>query len=166
MAIVKAESTFGNFKWFAQCEVSEVIRDILANLGFLWVMQRSPSSNAEKALAGYEKRPAGFKRSEIDFSDEAAAMLKTELGKEVEIDENVKITPEVLNVIFHEIGKVAEPKYADEKKAIQRHIDAKDIVAWASDKVGFTGEGDLDVNNIEFLKAVKEFKLQLLKAQM
>lgn len=166
MAIVKAESTFGNFKWFAQCEVSEVIRDILANLGFLWVMQRSPSSNAEKALAGYEKRPAGFKRSEIDFSDEAAAMLKTELGKEVEIDENVKITPEVLNVIFHEIGKVAEPKYADEKKAITRHIEDKDIASWATDKVGYTGGGDLDTNNVEFLKAVKEFKNRLLKEQM
>ena len=86
MPIVNAKSTFGNFKWIAKCEVSEVVRDILADLGFLWVMQRTPSSNAEKALAGYEKRPAGFKRSEIDFSDENAKTLAGLLAEAVEIE--------------------------------------------------------------------------------
>jgi hypothetical protein len=166
MPIVKAESTFGNFKWFASCEITDVVRDVLADLGFLWVMQRSPSSNAEKALAGYEKRPAGFKRSEIEFSDESASRLATMLSDEVEIAENLKIMPNILKVIEHEIGKVAEPKYADEKKAVQRHIDAKDIVSWAADKVGFTGEGDLTVENVEFLKAVKALKQRLLQEQM
>jgi hypothetical protein len=166
MAIVKADSVFGNFHWFAQCEVSDVVRDILANLGFLWIMQRSPSSNAEKVLADYEKRPAGFKRSEIEYSDEKAAELKKLLGEPAEVADDVKITPEVLNVIFHEIGKVAEPKYSDEKKAVQRHIDAKDIVSWASEKVGFTGEGELDTNNIPFLQAVKALKQRLLQEQM
>jgi ABC-type branched-subunit amino acid transport system ATPase component len=166
MPIVNAESTFGNFKWFAKCEVSEAVRDILANLGFLWVMQRSPSSNAEKSLAGYEKRPTGFKRSEIAFSDENAVQLGKLLGASVEIAEDVSITPEILRVVFHEIGAGVEPKYADEKKAILRHIEAKDIVSWASDKVGFTGEGDLDTENVEFLKAVKAFKARVLAEQM
>jgi hypothetical protein len=166
MPIVNAESTWSNFKWFANCEVSDAVRDLLADLGFLWVMQRTPSSNAEKAIAGYEKRPDGFKRSSIEFSDENAELLKSELGKEVEIDENVKIVPNILNVIFHEIGKTVEPKYADEKKAVQRHIEAKDIVQWNADKVGYLGDGDLDTNNVEFLKAVKELKNRLLKEQM
>lgn len=166
MPIVKAESTFGNFKWFANCEVSDVVRDILADLGFLWIMQRSPSSNAEKALAGYEKRPVGFKRSEIEFSDENASLLKQKLGEGVEIAENVKIEPNILNVILHEIGKVAEPKYFDEKKAIRRHIEDKDIVTWASDKVGYTGGGDLDESNVEFLVAVKALKARLLAEGM
>ena len=166
MATVNATSTFGNFKWTASCEITDVVRDVLADLGFLWVMQRSPSSNAEKALAGYEKRPAGFKRSEIDYSNDNADMLKSELSKAVEIDENVSIVPNILSVVFHEIGKVAEPKYADEKKAITRHIEDKDIVTWAADKVGYTGGGDLTVDNIELLKAVKEFKNRLLKEQM
>lgn len=166
MPIVNATSTFGNFKWTASCEITDVVRDVLANLGFLWVMQRSPSSNAEKALAGYEKRPTGFKRSEIDFTADAAAQLKTLLSETVEIEDGVKITPNITEVIFHEIGKVAEPKYSDEKKAVQRHIDAKDIVTWVADKVGYTGGGDLTVENVELLKAVKELKLRLLQEQM
>jgi hypothetical protein len=166
MPIVNATSTFGNFKWIANCEVSETVRDVLADLGFLWVMQRTPSSNAEKALAGYEKRPTGFKRSEIEYSDESAARLTELLSESVEIADDISITPNVLSAVFHEIGKVAEPKYADEKKAVQRHIDAKDIVSWASDKVGYTGGGDLDTNNVEFLKAVKALKQRLLAEQM
>jgi hypothetical protein len=166
MPIVKAESTFGNFKWFAQAEISDAIRDVLSNLGFLWIMQRTPSSNAEKVLAGYEKRPTGFKRSEIEFSDDNAVTLGKLLGAPVEVAEDVEITPQVLKVIFHEIGAGVEPKYADEKKAIARHIEARDIVTWASDKVGFTGEGDLNAENVEFLKAVKAFKARVLAEQM
>jgi hypothetical protein len=163
--MLKAESTFGNFKWFAQCEVSEAIRDMAANLGFLWIMQRSPSSNAEKALAGYEKRPTGFKRSEIEFSEENAKLLATKLGASVEIAENTLITPEILNVIFHEIGASVEPKYADEKKAILRHIEAGDVSDWNVSKVGYEGR-DLTIDNVEFLKAVKAFKARVLAEQM
>lgn len=162
MAKVKAKSTFGNSKWNGSAEVSDAQRDILADLGFLWVMQRTPSSNAEKQLAGYEKRPNGFKRSDIPWSDEMGAKLKTLLGAKVEIADGIEITPVIEKVEFHEIGAGVEPKYADEKKIVQRHVDAKDIVTWASDTVGFTGEGDLDVENVEFLKAVKAYKQRML----
>jgi hypothetical protein len=163
MPIVKAESTFGNFKWFAKAEISDAIRDILSDLGFLWIMQRTPSSNAEKVLAGYEKRPTGFKRSEIAYSDANALELQKLLGASVEVAEDIEITPEVLKVVFHEIGAGVEPKYADEKKIVARHIDKKDIATWAIDTVGFSGEGDLDVNNVEFLKAVKAYKARMLQ---
>jgi hypothetical protein len=163
---VNANSQFGNFKWFATADVSDEQKDILANLGFLWIMQRSPSSNAEKTLAGYEKRPDGFKRSQIEFSDDNAKTLSKLLGMDVEIDKDVSIKPNITKVEFYEIGAKAEPAYADEKKAVLRHIDANDIASWAIDKIKFTGEGDLDTDNIALLKAVKEFKLQLLKSEM
>lgn len=163
MPIVNAKSTFGNFKWVAKCEVSDVVLAILADLGFLWVMQRTPSSNAEKTLAGYEKRPAGFKRSEIAYSDDAAKKLQQLLGAKAEIADDVEITPQILSVVFHEIGAGVEPKYADEKKIVARHIEKKDIVSWNDENVKFTGEGDLDVDNVEFLKAVKAYKTRMLQ---
>ena len=166
MPTVNAQSTFGNFKWFAKCEVSEAVLAILADLGFLWVMQRTPSSKAEKQLAGYEKRPKGFQRSEIAYSDDNAKLLQQLLGAKVEIADDIEITPEVLKVVFHEIGAGVEPKYADEKKIVQKHIDAKDIVTWNDSKIHFVGEGDLDTENVEFLKAVKAYKQKVLAEQM
>lgn len=162
MPQVKAESTFGNYKWFANAEISAEQAATLANLGFLWIMQRSPSSNAEKVMAGYEKRPEGFKRNSIDFSDAGVKTLSTELSKAIEIADGQSITPVVSKVVFHEIGAGAEPKFAEEKRIVARHVEAKDIATWAIDKVGFTGEGDLDTENVEFLKAVKAYKQRIL----
>ena len=170
MATVKAESTFGNSKWQGHAEVSDVQRDVLADLGFLWVMQRSPSSNAEKALAGYEKRPNGFKRSDIPWSDEMGAKLKSLLGGKITIGEvpdkdgklvEVSITAVIDSVKFHEIGAGVEPKYADEKKIIQRHIDAGDVRDWAAGTIGIDTR-DLTIENVEFLKAVKAYKQRML----
>jgi hypothetical protein len=161
MAIVNATSTFGNFRWKAKCEVSDVVLALLADLGFLWVMQRTPSSKAEKALAGYEKRPKGYQRSEIPFSDDNAKKLQQLLGASAEITDDVSITPEVLSVVFHEIGAGVEPKYVDEKKIVERHLKAGDITTWNVEKVGYEGR-DLTVENVEFLKAVKAYKATML----
>jgi hypothetical protein len=163
MSKVEANSTFGNFKWFGHAEVTDAQAVVLANLGFLWIMQRSPSSNAEKTLAGYEKRPAKFERKSIDFTQANADKLAALLGAKAEIAKNDSITPVIDKVEFHEIGAGAEPVYRDEKLIVQRHIDAKDIVTWASDVVGFTGEGDLNPENVEFLKAVKAYKVRRLQ---
>lgn len=169
MPKVNATSTFGQSRWVGHAEVSQAIYDWLASQGFLWVMQRTPSSNAEKTLAGYEKRPDGFKRSSIPWADLEKGLAPL-LGKpiDLETDDEVKFTinPVIDSVKFHEIGAGVEPKYADEKKAVRKHIDAKDIVTWATDKVGYTGGGDLDENNVEFLKAVKALKQRLLAEGM
>ncbi len=161
MAQVKAESTFGNYKWFANAEVSTEQMTTLANLGFLWVMQRTPSSQAEKAMAGYEKRPEGFKRSSIDFNDKGAKQLTAELGKSVEIEKDDEITPVITKVQKHDIGAGAEPKFAEEKKIVARHITAGDVSDWNVSKVGYEGR-DLTVENVEFLKAVKAYKQRIL----
>ena len=65
-----ATSTFGNYRWTGETpELTQEQIQALIDLGFLWVMQRSPSSNAEKTLAGYEKRPEKFERKSIPFSE-------------------------------------------------------------------------------------------------
>lgn len=133
----------------------------LANLGFLWIMQRSPSSRAEKVMAGYEQRPPNFKRSMIPFTDKGAEQLDDMLSGDVEIGDNDKIDVEVTSVKFHEIGATSEPKYADEKKVIAKHRDGKTLVKLA-EKVGYLGDGDLDETNVEFLKSIKAFKTALL----
>lgn len=161
MATVKASSTFGNSKWSAHADVSDEQAQILQNLGFLWVMQRSPSSNAEKTLAGYEKRPEGFKRNSIEYSEGMATKLKSLLSLPVEIEDGVNITPVVDSVVFHEIGAGAEPKYKDEKSIVARHVEAGDFAQWMTNEVGFAATA-ADAEKTEVLAAVKAYKQRRL----
>lgn len=161
MPQVKATSTFGNYRWTASANITDKQAQILQDLGFLWVMQRTPSTRAEKVMAEYEKRPEGFKRSSIEYTDEGAKTLSEQLGEAVEIADGVSITPEITNVKFHEIGAQKEPQYADEKKVVARHAEAGTLDKLAS-KVGYTGDGNLDVENVDFLRSIKAFKAALL----
>jgi hypothetical protein len=163
---VNATSTFGNYRWTASASVTPEQAAILADLGFLWVMQRSPSSKAEKVMAGYEKRPDNFKRANIPFDDKGVKTLKDELSSAVEIADGVRIKADTMNVVFHEIGATSEPKYAFEKQAITKHINAGDALDWARDVVGYDGEGKIDTENVALLKAVKAFKDRLLAEQL
>jgi hypothetical protein len=162
---VNAKSTFGNFKWTATAEVSDSERDVLADLGFLWIMQRTPSSNAEKAMAGYEKRPKDFKRASIEYSDEKAVQLQSELNKNVEIAEGVKITPVVGKVEFHEIGAGAVPKFVEEIRIADRHVKAGDFAQWMTDAVGVkatVADYENEKTRTEVLQAIKEFTKAML----
>jgi hypothetical protein len=161
---VNATSTFGNYRWTATANVTDEQKAILANLGFLWVMQRSPSSKAEKVMAGYEKRPDNFKRSDIPFSDKGVEILKRELSQPIGIDENVSIKTDSMKVEFHEIGATSQPKFAEEKSIVQRHIDAGDIAQWAHDKIGFKVTANDALENKDFLQAVKAYKTKMLQA--
>ena len=163
-------STFGNFQWTATVDVTDEQAVELAKAGLLQIIQRSPASKAEKAMAndgkGYEKRPKDFVRSSIPFSDDNAATLGKFLGEKVEISEGDFIKPSV-KVIFHEIGAAKEPAYAKEKEIVNKHAnDLKDIVTWAVDKIGYTGGGELNANNVELLKAVKAFKDALIAREL
>jgi hypothetical protein len=161
MHTLTCTSTFGNFKWTAQAQITDEQAVILAEKGLLQIIQRSPASEAEKVLGNYEKRPTDFVRSSIPFSEDNAETLAKFLGAEIELGEGVVIKPSV-SVIEHEIGAASQPKFVEEKQIVERHAKAGDLVAWATDKVGFTGEGDLDVENVEFLKAVKAYKAAIL----
>jgi hypothetical protein len=170
MKITTPNTNFGFFGWRAVAEVSENMLVFLAGLGLLQLLQRSPATEAEKKLAGYEKRPAKFQRSSIEHSATNEGIFKQIMSKALEVVQGeegkpgyakTQITP-VIETWYHPLGATAEPVYAEEKKIVQRHIDNKDIVTWASDTIKFTGEGDLDTENIEFLKAVKAYKTAML----
>lgn len=164
MNTVKANSQFGNFEWFGHAEVTDEQYATLASLGFLWVMQRSPSSNAEKSLAGYKKRPDGFKRSNIQYTAESAVELVKLLSAKAEIADGMEITPVIDNVKEYE-PTVATPKYAEERAIIARHVQKKDIDEWIT-TVGYSGDTvDHEGNpTTEFLQAVKVYKNKLIAA--
>lgn len=163
MKTVKCSSTFGNFEWSGHADVTDEQADVLMNLGGLQVMQRSPSSNAEKVLGDYKKRPENFKRNSIPYSEDNAKVLSAELGKPIEIADGVEISFVIDEVKFYEIGKGAEPKYVDEKSIIARHVKEGDFLDWARDVVGFKGELDREPeNNTAFLAEVKAYKQRRL----
>lgn len=89
--IIEVASSFGNIAYTARLEVSETVEAALLKQGALRILQGKVSGQAEKELARYEKRPAGFKRTEIPWSEENGAILaKYYKGVKVEIGENEK----------------------------------------------------------------------------
>ena len=98
---------FGNFKVSASTEVetAEPVGSMAVSLleaGFLQILQRVPSSRAEKHLAGYEKRPEKFSRASLGYSEENALKLAEGFGTEVEIAEGVKLKYAITDVVEHE----------------------------------------------------------------
>lgn len=153
MPILKCESTFGNFGWKASLDVTQEIADILASKGLLQILQRSPASEAEKKLAGYEKRPKDFERKMIPFNQANANVLSEYLGAKHEIEEGVFIQP-TLEVEYHEIGGGKELVYKDAKLVIARHIKEGDFAQWMDSVVGVKGVTADDAEKPEVLQAV------------
>lgn len=151
---IETSSTFGNFSIVAEAEVSDKQRDALANLGLLQLLQRSPASSAEKAMAGYEKRPSGFKRDSIPFNEANAGTLTSEMQKPIKVGEGVDDL-KVSVVVSEYVPAVGEVKLTDERKAYARN--AKKLPALA-EKIGYAGEqGDGTEENapVEFLRALR-----------
>lgn len=156
-------SVFGNFKWQAEADVDAALVPVLAGLGALQIGQRTPSSNAEKVLAGYDKRPEKFRRDSIPFSEDAADVLAEHLSSmKVEIGRNEKDEPVYANITAEVVvgryeGSTADVKMADERAAYARH--AKDLPEFAA-KIGFAGElGDGTKENapVEFLRSIRAY---------
>jgi len=104
--------TFGNFSITAACNVesAEPVGPLAAALmekGFLQLLQRVPASNAEKALAGYEKRPTGFKRDSILYSEDNALALSEAFGTSVEVTDKVMLPFSIVDVTEHVGGESA-----------------------------------------------------------
>lgn len=160
--ILKTNSTFGNFAIEAEAEVSDEQRDALATLGLLQLLQRSPASAAEKAMAKYDKRPAGFKRDSIPFNAENQATLEAELQKAIAFpkgeDEKPMADPVTCTVAVSEyVPTAADVKMVDERAAYARH--AKDLPEFA-EKIGYKGElGDGTKENapVEYLRSIRAY---------
>lgn len=154
----------GNFAVSAEAEVNPDQFAILADAGLLQFTQRTPFSSAEKLMAGYEKRPAGFKRNSIEFSDDNALTLESVLEKPIEIANGVTVTLSNISVSEY-VPAVAEPKFASERaKYASKGGDPVKLQKLA-DAVGYAGEvGDGSAANapIAFLEAIKTW----VKAQL
>lgn len=165
MKTVKTKSNAGQFGFSASAEVTEEQYAILANAGWLQVLQRTPATTAEKTLAGYEKRPAGFKRNSIDFTPERAEIFHEIFSKPVEIAEGVMITATEVEVTKHDLT-TADVVMKDERVAYARN--AKDgTLDVAAKKVGYEGElGDGTAENapVEFLRAIRAWKIEQTKS--
>lgn len=161
----KIEWTFGNFDIEVDVEAPQmatpaVAAKILAAAA-LQVLQRKPAGEVEKALAGYDKRPEGFKRDSIPFTSENA--LVVEEGFTLASD--LGFTAQVTSVIEHVKGVVADSKFTEEVKIMGRHESASDLTVWLKDTVGHAGESHgADGNfSVEALRAVRAFKINALK---
>lgn len=166
--VIKTNSRFGNFAWSGQADVTPEQMAILAAAGLLQEGQRSPSSAAEKEMAGYDKRPDSFKRDSIPFNEKNADILAKHLGRfEIAKDVFVDVKVDVSEYIAPE---GVQSKFTEEKAIIAKHETAGDVVKWARDVVKFEGElfaseeiGQVSVPTDDFLRAVRTFKIAALK---
>lgn len=153
MSKITFGSVFGNYKWSGEAEVSREQMQLLAPLGALQIAQRSPSTAAEKEMAAYDKRPQGFKRTTIPFTQQGAEMLQKHLSS-LQVDENVSI-PVTINVEEYVAGEGVESKFVAERaKYVQRAAN----LAKLAEVVGYAGEvGDGTADNapMPFLQAIR-----------
>ncbi len=161
MKEIKVESTFGNYKWEASVMIGEAQEDAILAMGILQILQRTPATTAEKELATKhklwdgDKRPTGFKRNTIPYSDEGAKILMDAM-EAAEVDKDDPLVIEV-KVSEHVPGEGSTPKFTDEKAIItSKGGDATRLAATAK-AVGYEG-GDLTVDNLDFLRAIKTYR--------
>lgn len=168
---IKYGSVFGNFAWSATADVSDELVSVLAPLGALQLAQRSPSTAAEKVLAGYEKRPKGFNRNTIPFSEVGAETLAKNLRTiRLETGRNEKDEPVYAEIkadvtVVEHVPSEADVKMPDERAAYARNAKA-DTLDKLAEKVGFEGEvGDGTAENapVEFLRAIRQWSRDQLK---
>lgn len=170
---IKYGSVFGNFKWEAIAEIDEKLVPVLSALGALQVAQRTPSSNAEKVLAGYEKKPAGFKRDSIDYSETNGNTLasflesmKVEVGRD-EKEAPIFATIDAAVTVKKYEGSTADVVMKEERAAYARNAKGegkfKSLEALA-EEVGYDGElGDGTAENapVAFIRAIKDYSKRL-----
>lgn len=166
-------SVFGNFKWNAYAEIDAKLIPVLCALGALQVAQRTPSSAAEKELAGYDKRPVGFKRDSIPYSDDNADTLGSYFREmKVEIGRDEKDAP-IFAVVNAEVttakyeGSTTDVVMKEERAAYARNAKGegkfKSLEALAVE-VGYDGElGDGTAENapVAFIRAIKDYSKRL-----
>ena len=157
--------TFGNFDLtcVVAADVNGPAAERMLQFAATNILQRGPAGAAEKALAGYDKRPAGFQRNSIAYNEQRAAKL-TELftGK---FNLNPDGEPEYAleyactGVSEHIVGGSKQDlKYVEERKVCARHKD--DYENFLVNKIG-TGvsyeHGTYDNPTTEVLAAIRAY---------
>lgn len=159
MSMIKCSSTFGNFSVALEAEVSEEQLAVLAGFGLLQLAQRSPASKAEKALAGYEKRPEGFKRESIAFS-EANAKVLAGFMEDIKVEIGEKEQPlAVAATIAEYVPTAAETKWKEEKAKIASKGGDENKLRALAEAVGYDQPNAalLTVDNLEFCAAIRKW---------
>lgn len=163
---IKYGSVFGNFRWDSEVEITPEQATLLAPLGALQIAQRSPSTAAEKAMAGYDKRPKGFTRTDIPYSETLAEVLRKHQSV-LEIPNGnggvVKINADT--VVAEYVPEAADVKMTDERNAYGRNAAANKLEQLAK-RVGY--EGDLGSGSaadapVEFLRAIRAWSKEMVK---
>lgn len=169
MTKLTAKWPVGNFLATLESEVDDTTLIVLANLGLKAAGQRV--SEVDRILGGFQKgsdgkskRIEGWKRGDVAFTPDLAEKLTEAFGELVVddgSDDGLKVQTLPTFVLYE--GSTSEPKFAEEKAMVARHDTAGDTTAWAKTKVGYAGDGPLTVENLDFLRAIKAFKLEALK---
>ena len=162
---IKYGSVFGNYEWSASAEITPEIATLLAPLGALQIAQRSPSTAAEKAMAGYEKRPKGFTRTDIPFDSQKAEILKKAQSVLVIENGDKKIEVPVEVEVTEHVETVQDVKMTDERNAYGRNGENRSLAVLAK-KVGYTGElgdGTKSGAPIDFLRAIRAWSKEQIK---
>ncbi len=163
--IIKFGSNFGQYRYEAEAEIPDNAVPALLAAGLLQVAQRSPSTAAEKEMAGYEKRPKGFDRNSIPFTAKGAEILEKHIGGlSIEIGRDAKDNPimvEIPAVVTvsekPESGDAASKFTAERAKYASKKGD-ETLLRKLADAVGYDGElGDGTAENApeDFLKAIR-----------
>ena len=128
-----------------------------ACVGLASTLYRAGASVANEILKVRSNSEAEF--SEADAAKLSAGLAKWAKGEDSPLKGGFNLSTTITR---HVHGEGQAPVYAEEKKIVARHVREGDVVTWAIDKVGFNGEGELDTENVEFLKAVKAYKQRIL----
>jgi hypothetical protein len=124
------------------------------------VLQRKPAGAWEKAVAGYEKRPSGFKRDSIPYSEEGVEEMK----RQFTIALGSGVTAKFIDAIEHVKGEVADSKFTEETEIASRHESAGDLEVWLEEKARYTGDthGEDGEFAMDMLRAVRAYKIKVL----
>lgn len=175
MMTTTIEWTFGNFDITValRADIGEGTASamVLAAAG-LNILQRGVASAAEKALAGYEKRPEGFQRNSLAYSEANAGKLEDAFTGKFNL--NPKGKPEVwleytcTGVTEHEVGGTKESKFTEEKATIRKWLTlSPEEMTTKLTKIGFKGsvDGDSDEDILPACHALRAY-FKSLKASL
>lgn len=159
----------GQFNLALSADVEKELLKALMPLILRWLGQRN--SAVDKVLGAYETngdgkqvRKAGWKRTDVDYSEEMARELETafsELSIPDDISGGKDVKLAAVAVVGQKVETGAAPKFTEEKAIITRHT--ADLTVWAKDTVKFAGAVDAANPSDDFLKAVQAYKKAALK---
>lgn len=155
----------GNIAVKAEMELPDGIPPFITRMageGLTQVLQRKPSSAWEKAAAGYEKRPEGFKRNSIAYSDASAKELVGFFTAALDVDKESREAGVAITFATSEhVAGESDTKPSKEAETLWTDVQAypADRFAKAMTQLG------LDAEDYDDERAVKACHAYLVEAK-